>query len=94
VTQKLHLTEGQREILRHLPPGLKKKIRSALEAILENPAAGKPLRETLQGLRSYRIGNFRVVYRMEGYKIVLVDVGPRKTIYQKVVLELKQQRRS
>jgi len=80
-----------RDLVRHLPPDLKKKVKQALEEIVENPSSGKPLREELAGLNSYRIGNIRIVYRAEERSVTLITIGPRKTVYQKAALELKRQ---
>ena len=77
-----------RNLIRHLPPNLKKKIQQALEELLSDPFSGKPLREELLGLNSYQIGNVRIIYRVEGAAVILVTIGPRKTVYQKAALEL------
>ena len=70
-------------ILRHLHPQLKGKIRRGLDALVEDAAVGKALREELAGLRSYRIGRFRIVYReASGGVVEIVAIGPRRTIYQ------------
>ncbi|HNT29458.1 MAG TPA: type II toxin-antitoxin system RelE/ParE family toxin [bacterium] len=62
-------------------PHLKKQVRAALRDILENSAAGKPLKAELAGLYSYRIGTYRIIYRVREH-IELVAVGPRASIYQ------------
>ena len=63
-------------------PLLKKRIRAALETIINEPAIGKALREELEGLKSYRIGTFRVIYRIaERHVIEIIAIGPRRNIY-------------
>lgn len=79
-----------RDWITHLPPAVKKKIRSGLEEILENPESGKPLKEELLGLRSYRVGPIRIIYKMSAPGIELILIGPRKSVYQKAILILKQ----
>lgn len=70
-------------LIRSLHPTIKRKVRAALQAIVEVPASGKPLKEELAGLRSYRIGRFRIVYRIaENRSIEIVAIGPRSYIYQ------------
>jgi mRNA-degrading endonuclease RelE of RelBE toxin-antitoxin system len=66
-------------------PTLKKKVGSALEAVLANPDHGKALRRELAGLRSVRIGRLRIVYRAASGIIELVAVGPRQTIYEETL---------
>lgn len=78
------------EQIRHSPPHLKSSIRHVLDEILETPSAGKPLTEELEGFRSYKIGKFRIIYQVKELTISIVAIGPRKTIYQKMSLELKR----
>jgi hypothetical protein len=49
---KLKMTDEMRELIRHLHPAMKQKVRVALVEILENPGCGKALRGELQGLRA------------------------------------------
>jgi mRNA interferase RelE/StbE len=62
-------------------PELKRKIRGALEIIVATPDSGKALKDELSGLRSFRVGKFRVVYRISRRTIDIVAVGPRSKIY-------------
>lgn len=75
------------ELIRGLHPGIKRKVRAALRSILDNPAAGKPLRAELEGLRSYRVGRLRIVHRrsVTGRIVELVAVGPRDGIYSETL---------
>ena len=86
----LDIPDELRDFLRHLPPQLKGKIKRALDDIVENPSVGKPLRDDLFGLNSYQVGKMRVIYRLGNLAIILVAIGPRKTIYQKMALEIKR----
>ncbi len=70
-------------LLRGLHPSLKQKIKGALRALQQDPRSGKPLREELEGLRSYRVSRFRIVYRVaDKTSIEIIAVGPRKNIYE------------
>ena len=80
---RLKLPDDLAKLIRNMHPALKKKVRAGLEAIIEQPAAGKSLRDELKGLASYRIGTFRIIYRKtERHIIEIVAIGPRKNIYQ------------
>ncbi|MEE4607843.1 MAG: type II toxin-antitoxin system RelE/ParE family toxin [Desulfobacteraceae bacterium] len=71
------------ERIRHLHPRLRRKVRAGFDRIQSDPLAGKPLKEELTGLRSLRLGRFRMVYRIAGPdEIQIVAVGPRAVIYQ------------
>ncbi len=43
---------------------------------------GKSLSGRLSGLRSLRIGKYRLIYRREKDKIILLAFGKRKVIYE------------
>ncbi len=78
-------------LIRGLHPGIKRKIRAAADAILEDPSAGKALKEELEGLRSYRVGRIRIIYRNSSRDVVeIVAVGPRTTIYEETFRMMKK----
>ena len=74
------------EIIRHLPPDLKRAIKGALQALGRDPALGEPLLRELEGLWKYRVRRFRIVYSVDrGKRVVRVfAVGHRRTIYETV----------
>jgi len=74
-------------------PDLKRKTRASLKAILSDPASGKALKDELAGLRSFRVGTFRVVYRVMRNVIEIVAIGPRERIYAETYRLLKKERR-
>ncbi|MBF0490936.1 MAG: type II toxin-antitoxin system RelE/ParE family toxin, partial [Candidatus Omnitrophica bacterium] len=60
-------------------------IRDALENVLaHDPMAGKPLKGTYKGLRSYRLGVIRILYWFHNKKlvVVIVDIVHRKDVYR------------
>jgi mRNA-degrading endonuclease RelE of RelBE toxin-antitoxin system len=81
----LKVPAGVRELLRHLPPQLKRKVRHALKDILTEPGCGKPLQRELNGYWSLRIGQHRLIYRPDDAGSEIVAFGPRKTIYEETV---------
>ena len=80
--RRLRIPDEIVSLIRGLHPELKRKIRSALDDLLDDPTIGKALREELSGLRSCRVARFRIVYRVAGTVIEIVAVGPRQTIYE------------
>ena len=82
------------QIILALPPNLKRKIRSALEAIREDPHLGKPLKDELRGLWSYRVSRYRIVYRIHHrhIEIQVIDVGPRNLIYERAIEAIREQK--
>lgn len=45
---------------------------------------GLPLRHTLKGYRRLRIGNYRVVYKIESNTVIILAIKHRKNIYKKL----------
>jgi len=82
VMRRLRVPDDVANLIRGLHPDLKRRVRSALRDILDDPKIGKRLRDELAGLHSCRVGRFRIVYRAAGSVIEIVAVGPRRTIYE------------
>ena len=80
--RRLRVPDDVAALIRGLHPDLKRRVRSALSDIVDDPAVGKLLRDELAGLRSCRVSRFRIVYRVASATIEVVAVGPRRTIYQ------------
>ena len=89
---KIRIPDDVAALLRSLHPNLKRKARAALRILSTDPYEGKSLQSDLEGLRSYRIGRFRIVYRISERKdIEVVAVGPRKNIYEETLRLLKKE---
>ena len=67
-------------------PAIREIIRKAIDKKLTVDLVhfGKPLKYSLKGYRRLRVGNYRVIYRIdEGRVIVIVvDIDHRKDIYE------------
>ncbi|MEK6842886.1 MAG: type II toxin-antitoxin system RelE/ParE family toxin [Candidatus Micrarchaeota archaeon] len=57
------------------------KILSDVLELEISPYLGKKLRGRLSDLRKFRIGNYRVLYKISNEIILLTDVGHRQNIY-------------
>ena len=80
--RRLKIPDDVAALIRGLHPDLKRKIRSALDDLLDDPTIGKTLRDELAGLRSCRVARLRIIYQVAGTVIGIVAVGPRRTIYE------------
>ena len=80
------------EVVRHLPPTLKRSVRSAVRALATNPKAGEPLRGELQGLFKFRVRRYRIVYQvLERARVIrIMAVGERRTVYEELVQRAKR----
>lgn len=72
--------------IRKLDPGTRNRVRAAVHELSKDPLQGKPLSFTLQGLRSWRTGDWRIIYRAEAERVVFVVVteGHRRDVYERV----------
>ena len=66
---------------------LKKRIKKAIKERLSiSPHQyGEPLRKTLKGYWKLRVGNYRVVYKVEGNEVWIFAIINRKDVYTKVI---------
>ncbi|MBC8550332.1 MAG: type II toxin-antitoxin system RelE/ParE family toxin [Candidatus Brocadiales bacterium] len=88
---KLKVPDTVAALIRNLHPHLKKKIKTSLQTIVSEPYSGKSLRDELAGLRSFRVGRFRIIYRISGKKLIeIVAIGPRECIYEETFRLLKK----
>ncbi len=80
---KLRIPDEVVVLIRGLHPNLKKKVRLSFEAICSDPSSGKALKDELDGLRSFRVSRFRIIYRISKKKqIEIIAIGSRKSIYE------------
>jgi mRNA interferase RelE/StbE len=80
-------------LIRSMHPFLKRKVKASLKLILADPDEGKELKDELTGMRSFRVGKFRIIYRMKKNIIEIVAIGPRERIYEETYLILKREKR-
>ena len=88
IRRRLEMSQAVRNLITHLPPELKRKVRTAFRAIAADPHQAKELKDELVGLRSYRLGNARIVFRLTGQIVEVIAFGPRRDIYERVAAEL------
>jgi len=74
------------EVIRHLPPDIKRAVRAAIRLLAANPAAGEPLQEELAGRSKYRVRRFRIIYRLDRTQRILhiIAVGHRRRVYEEL----------
>ena len=71
-------------------PKLDRKARERVKRAIEKRLAiapqdyGEPLRRTLRGYWKLRIGDYRVVFKIEGKTIFVLGILHRKDVYQAV----------
>jgi mRNA interferase RelE/StbE len=87
VTYKIFYDLGSKEKdYEKIPPAIREIIRKAIEKKLTvDPLSfGKPLRYSLKGHRRLRVGNYRVIYKIDDDRIIviIVEIDHRKDVYE------------
>ncbi len=80
----LYHPEIQKDIA-PFPRDIKARIHKAIEQkLLRDPLKfGEPLKRSLRGYRKMRVGDYRVIYRIESNEIFVLKIGHRREIYRK-----------
>lgn len=92
--KRLRAPDEVADLIRGCHPNLKRKIRVGLKHIIIELEVGKSLKDELEGLKSYRISRFRIIYRLSSKHIIeIVAIGPRKTIYEETYRIIKREAR-
>jgi len=59
------------------------KLEKQIRKIYENPNFGKPLRYDLNGEWSIYVKPYRLIYKVEGDKLILLKFEHRKEVYER-----------
>jgi mRNA interferase RelE/StbE len=81
----LYTRTAARTITR-LDPSVRARVRAAIDVLRADPYRGKPLQLTLQGLYSWRTGDWRIIYRVaaERIEVLVVTVGHRREVHERL----------
>ena len=60
---------------------LKEKLEKQIKKVTENPSFGKPLKYDLKGERTIYVKPYRLLYRVEGDKLLLLRFEHREKVY-------------
>lgn len=91
---RLEIPAHVADVIRHLPPEIKRAVKAAFRAVLADPAIGEPLQKDLEGLWKYRVRRYRVVYAADRRARVvrIFAVGHRRGIYDELATRLRRRR--
>ena len=72
-----------RDDISKLPTEWKKKVRRVIESrLITHPDLyGKPLRRSLGGYRKLRVGDYRVIFRIEKNTVKILIIQHRSVVY-------------
>ena len=80
---ELYQTDTFRNDLKKVDKRTKESLRHIIEKLLEDPTRYKPLKGK-PGYYRIRLGVYRLIYKLEAEKIVLMFVKKRGTVYKKL----------
>lgn len=80
----------KKEDLPEIPRNMKERIRRAIEErlLIDPEKYGEPLRRGLSGYRKLRVGDYRVIYKVDRESIAVFKIGHRKEVYQRAHLRV------
>jgi mRNA interferase RelE/StbE len=70
----------------NIPEVWRKKVRLAIETKLTThpDLYGKPLRRSIAGYRKLRVGDYRIVFRIEGRTVKIMIIEHRSIVYKMI----------
>ena len=73
-----------------LPAAMKVRIKSAIETKLTifPEQYALPLRRTLKGYWKLRVGDYRVIFEFDRSMIIVLGIGHRKNIYNRMKIRI------
>lgn len=91
MTWTTRYTASAARSLRRLDGSVLRKVRAAIATLAEDPHRGKPLQLSLKGFRSWRTGDFRIVYTIveDRVEIIVVALGHRRDVYERLSRRLR-----
>ena len=83
---RLAIRSAAAVVIRHLPPGIKRSVRAALDSLAEEPSLGEPLHGELQGRFKFRVRRYRIIYGLDRARRVVnvIAVGHRRSVYEEL----------
>lgn len=84
MTWSLRYTREAAKQIEKLDRSVKERIRHGLETLAQDPHRGKVLTGVLAGRWSYRVGDYRLLYKvyLGEQTVVILTVGHRREVYR------------
>lgn len=81
---RLAIRAGAAQAIRHLPPGVKRAVRAALDSLADDASLGERLHGELEGCFKLRVRRYRIIFGLDRHTRVLnvLAVGHRRSIYE------------
>ena len=85
-SERIKMHKQAKKYFDKLDNGTKERIKDSVKGLLEEPPVGniKELKEEFKGLNRLQIGNFRIIYFLEGELIKITNILPRGDVYKRM----------
>jgi mRNA interferase RelE/StbE len=80
---KISFKSSVKKDLKNISKSTQKKILEEIQVLKKNPFLSPKLKGKFEGLRRFRIGNFRVIYTILDKEILILKISDRKEAYKK-----------
>ena len=80
------------EVIRHLPPDVKRSVKQALKSLSADPLCSAPLLRELSGLWKFKVRRFRIIYDLnrKARVIRIFAIGHRREVYEELADRLRR----
>lgn len=79
---KLLYSKESEKALKKLPQKERVTVLKRIKILAEMPVIGKLLKGRLSGYRSLRAWPYRIIYKAEKNKILIINIGHRQGVYK------------
>ena len=83
MSYELDIPDSFKRTLRKHNKDMHRRVKKTIKKLLDDPTRGKPLKGPLAGIRSERVGGFRIKYKIKGNVVKLISLDPRGGAYRR-----------
>ncbi len=80
--RRVNLSNRAEKVFYTVDERFREHIKESIRELAANPLLGKRLMGEFEGLRSYRVASFRIVYRFTSELVEVVFIDHRKDVYR------------
>lgn len=81
IREIIYTQKFERDVRKIRDNSVKEKLTKQIAKVSEDPELGKPLRYALKGEWTIRIKPYRLIYAVEGSRLILLRFEHRKDVY-------------
>jgi mRNA interferase RelE/StbE len=87
-----HPAVGEEDVPQ-IPRNLRRRIADAIESrLVHSPHQyGAPLRKTLKGYWKLRVGDYRIIYKVDKDEVLILAIRHRKTVYEDILRRVRHE---